>query len=80
MNDPRETIDPDGNVIREGMTIVCQGEVWTVSLICSDNGHCTMIVADRVLKGGMKCRLIVGRKRLRLIHVIGFQSPRITYP
>lgn len=73
-----EAIDPDGNVIREGMTIVCHRQIWTVTHIDKFSGM--LVVADRIREDGRKARLIVGRKRLRLIHVIGFQSPRITYP
>jgi hypothetical protein len=73
-----EAIDPDGNVIREGMMIVCHRQIWTVTHIDKFGGM--LVVADRIREDGRKARLIVGRKRLRAVHVIGFQSPRITYP
>jgi hypothetical protein len=77
----KEAIDPDGNVIREGMMIVCHRETWVVSHIDHFRKPFGLwITADRVREDGRKCRLIVGGKRLRFIQVIGFQAPRVTYP
>lgn len=75
-----EAIDPDGNVIREGMMIVCCREVWIVSRIDIHRGRLVWIVADRTDSAGKKSRLLVGRARLRSIAIIGFQAPKTTYP
>jgi hypothetical protein len=75
----REIIDLDGNVIRPGMTIVCFREVWIVASVAGRGRH-QIMVADRIMENGRKCRLIVGRKRLRCVSIIGFQAPKITYP
>lgn len=77
---PNQCIDPDGNVIKKGMSIVCRKETWVVTGIDCDMFGKILLVADKIMEDGRKKRLIVGHKRLRLVSVIGFQYPVITYP
>lgn len=67
----KEIADPDGNVIRKGMAVVALGKTWVVGSI-----HRQMIRLDRKGKTHNKS-LLLGRRNLRLIHVIGYQVPLI---
>jgi len=59
--------DLDGNVIRKGMAVVSLNEIWVVGSI-----HGGMVRLDRDRKS-----LLLGRRNLRLIHIIGYQIPLV---
>ena len=66
-----EIIDQDGNVIRKGMAVVSGGKTYVVGSI-----HYSMIRLDR--HDGIYARSrLIGRRQLRLIHVIGYQLPLV---
>lgn len=67
----REILDPDGNIIRKGMMVVSGGDTWVVGCV----GMLSRL--DRVLPDGKRESRLIGRKRLRLVHVVGFQVPLI---
>jgi hypothetical protein len=69
-----QIVDQDGNVIREGMAVVSGGDVWIVGGICSARVNGFVRLDRRRPDGRLECRLL-GRRRWRCIHVIGFQHP-----
>jgi len=66
-----ELIDPDGNVIRKEMLVMCDGDMWVVKTVSPYWG----LTATLVNKPGKNQMLLVGRRRLRYVAVIGFQIP-----
>ena len=67
----KEIIDQDGNVIRKGMAVVSGGKTYVVGSI-----HGDMIRLDRD-DGLYGYSRLLGRRHLRLIHVIGYQIPLV---
>lgn len=72
----KEIIDQDGNVIREGMTVVSGGDVWVVGAICPARVNAFIRLDRRRSDGRLEGR-ILGRRRWRCIHVIGFTVPPV---
>lgn len=62
----RAAIDPDGNVIRLGMTAMADGDRWTVGYAAPK-----LVRLDRLRDDGRKESYYLGRRSFRLIQLLG---------
>jgi hypothetical protein len=71
MTGKNTAIDKDGNIIRKGVMVRCDGDTWVV-------GYCSrsLIRLDRKTKTSSQS-MLVGRNRFLLIGVIGFQISQV---
>jgi len=67
-----EIIDKDGNVLRMGMAVVCQSEIWVIGSIDKK-----LLRLDRRTLDGRKESIFAGHRRWRQIHILGYQLPLV---
>ncbi len=77
MINPNEIHDQDGNVIRRGMAVVSEGETYVVNRVSNVRGNWAVILDRPRPDGTLAMRCLIGRRRLYLVHVIGYQIPQV---